>query len=250
VVPRILLIFAHPDDESFATGGLARRCADAGAQVALVTATRGEEGKTGHPPVCTREQLPACREAELHKAAVILGIRHVHFFDYHDKHLTEAPPEKIRENLVHVIRLHRPHVVITFDPNGVNGHADHIAIARFAMDAVSAAADERWYGSRGAAHHVQRVLWTPPLLPWDVPKAPDLRQEPGVDFVVDVSRYREAKAAALRAHRTQHLSVDRHFFGSPDVERILSVEVFRQGWGPRVEKVPEDDVFAGIETAL
>lgn len=244
---RILLIFAHPDDESFGAAGLGRRYADAGAEIALVTATRGQEGKTGEPPVCTREELPACREAELRKAAAILGIGHVHLLDYRDKHLLEAPPAKIREDLIGLIRLHRPHVVVTFDPNGINGHADHIAIARFAMDAVSAAADGRWHKALGAGHQVQRVLWTPPRLPWDLPKSPDLSQEPGVDFVVDVSRYREAKAAALRAHRTQHLSVDRYFFSNPDVDRILSVESFRQGWGPRLQGRPGDDVFAGID---
>lgn len=75
---RILLIFAHPDDESLGAAGLARRYADAGAEIALVTATRGQEGKTGEPPICTREELPACREAELRKAAAILGIAYVH----------------------------------------------------------------------------------------------------------------------------------------------------------------------------
>ena len=72
--PRILLIFAHPDDESFATGGLARRYVDRGAAIALVTATRGDAGRVGDPPLCSREELPTRREAELRRAASILGI--------------------------------------------------------------------------------------------------------------------------------------------------------------------------------
>jgi LmbE family N-acetylglucosaminyl deacetylase len=243
----ILLIFAHPDDESFAAAGLSRRYADEGAEIALVTATRGEAGKRGDPPVCTAEELPARREAELRQAAAILGVRHVQILDYHDQHLAEAPPDKIREELVAALRSHRPHVVLTFDPNGVNGHVDHIAIGRFATDAIAAAADGRWYPSRGEAHCVRRVLWTPPILPWDVPEAGDLSRVPGVDFVLDISRYCRAKAAALKAHRTQHLSIDRSFFNRPNVDQILGLELFRQASARRPEKIPADDIFDGLE---
>src|SRR5580765_7561909 len=75
--PRILLVFAHPDDESFVAAGLSRRYADAGAEIALVTATRGEAGSRGDPPLCTVEELPAVRESELRAAAAILGIADV-----------------------------------------------------------------------------------------------------------------------------------------------------------------------------
>ena len=83
---------------------------------------------------------------------------------------------------------------------------------------------------------MQRLLWTTPVMPWDAPKSPDLAKEPGVDFLIDISKYRDAKAAALRAHRTQHVSIDRHFFDLPDVDRILSVETFRQCFGPPLSK--------------
>jgi LmbE family N-acetylglucosaminyl deacetylase len=247
VPPRILLIFAHPDDESFATAGVVRRYANEGAEIALMTATRGQAGRQGDPPVCTVEELPAYRERELRAAAEILGIQHVDLLDYQDKQLTAADPPKIRRELIAGIRRHRPDLVMTFDPNGVNGHADHVAIARFAMDAAVAAADDRWHPDLGAGHHVKRVLWSPPVLPWDVPKSPDIGREPGVDFVVDISAYKDVKAAALRAHRSQHLSIDRCFFNNPDVDRILSVEIFRQGLGPALKHIPSDDVFEGLD---
>ncbi|MSO57225.1 MAG: PIG-L family deacetylase [Acidobacteria bacterium] len=243
---RLLFIYAHPDDESFGVAGVARINADRGAEIAIVTATRGDAGRAGEPPICSREDLPARREAELREAASLLGIGHVRLLDYLDKHLAEAPPDKIRGELVEEIRRHRPQVVVTFDPNGANQHPDHVAIARFAMDAIAAAADPRWLRDAGPAHRVQRLLWTSPVMPWDAPKSRDLRREPGVDFVIDTSKYVDVKAAALRAHRTQHVSISRHFFDLGDLQQILSVETFRQGFGPNLAKTPEDDIFASI----
>jgi LmbE family N-acetylglucosaminyl deacetylase len=247
MLPRKLLyIYAHPDDESFGVAGVSRKYADEGVDIAIVTATRGDAGRAGEPPLCSREGLASRREAELREAARILGIAHVSVLDYHDKHLAEAAPDKIRRELVQTIRRHRPQVVVTFDPNGANLHPDHVAISRFAGDAIAAADDPRWYSDTGPAHHVQRLLWVPPVMPWDAPKSPDLREEPGIDFLIDVSKYKDVKAAALRAHRTQHVSINRHFFDLPEVDRILSVEAFRQAFGPALSKRPAIDLFESI----
>jgi LmbE family N-acetylglucosaminyl deacetylase len=70
--------------------------------------------------------------------------------------------------------------------------------------------------------------------------------EPGVDFAVDVSAWRDTKAAALRAHRTQHLNVERIFFSRPDVDRLLGTELFRQAWGPPLAGRPAADLFEGL----
>lgn len=244
--PRILLVFAHPDDESFVAGGLSRRYADAGASIALVTATRGEAGSRGDPPLCTVQELPAMRESELREAAALLGISDIHLLGYRDRHLADAPPAIVRRQLVEVIRQHRPQIVVTYDLNGGHGHADHAAIARFTMDAVNAAADPRWYPAVGGAHVVQRILWTPPVLAWDDPAPTRMDAEPGVDFLLDISAQRSAKAAALRAHRTQHRSTARWIFDKPRVDEILAIETFRHGGGTSTPAVPLDDVFAGI----
>jgi LmbE family N-acetylglucosaminyl deacetylase len=243
---RLLYLYAHPDDESFGVAGISRMYADLGADIAIVTATRGDAGRAGEPALCSREELPARREAELREAARILGIKSVTVLDYLDKHLAEAPPDKIRRELVEAIRCHRPQVVVTFDPNGANLHPDHVAISRFASDAIAAAEDPRWYPDAGHPHRVQRLLWVPPVMPWDAPKSPDLAREAGIDFLIDTTKHRDVKAAALRAHRTQHVSIDRHFFSLPDVDRILSVEAFRQAFGPALAMRPSADIFESI----
>lgn len=250
IPPRILLIFAHPDDESFVAAGLARHYVERGAQLSLVTATRGDAGRVGDPPLCDRKVLPELREAELRQAADLIGISQVHLLDYQDKYLADAPIDRIREELVTLIRRHRPHVVITFDPNGMNEHADHIAISRFTMDAVAASADPRWATESARPHRVQRLLWTTPILPWEVTRSADLSLAPGVDFRVDITPYRDVKAKALRAHRTQHVPVNRCFLCKPDADQILSIEVFRQVWGPPLQRIPADDVLAGIDLSV
>jgi LmbE family N-acetylglucosaminyl deacetylase len=242
----ILFSYAHLDDESFCGSGLAMKCRAAGGKAVLVTATLGQRGKVGDPPVCRLEDLEACRERELRAAAAIIGFDALHILGYRARELSDVPPQEIRRALVELIRRHRPAVVVSFDPNGFNVHPDHVAISRFTMDAVAAAGDPRWNPDSGPAHSVSRVLWTPPIPPWDAARSKDLAREPGADFVLDVSRWREPRAAALRAHRTQHLSIDRYFFSREDVDRILDMEVYRQGWGPPIENRPAADVFRDL----
>ena len=243
----LLLIFAHPDDETFLTGGTACRYAGEGVRVVLVSATRGESGKAGDPPLCSPEELPAFREQEMRRAAAILGIDEVHLLGYHDRELAAAPPEQIREQLVTIIRGCQPSVVVSFDPNGGNAHPDHIAISRFTADAVSAAADPRWLPSAGLPHSTGRVVWPTGRGPWRLVREPDTAAHPGVDFMIDVSACRERKAAALRVHATQHQSADRNFFSQPDRDRLLSVEFYRQALGPRLTQRPLQDLFDGLE---
>ena len=227
-------------------------CAAAGARTVLVTATLGERGKAGDPAICTPEQLPAVRERELREAARIIGFDELHLLGYRDRELSEAPQDEIRRKLVTIVRRVRPAVVLTFDPNGFNAHPDHIAISRFTSDAVAAAADPRWHPDSGDAHVVSRLLWTPLRAPWDEAMKgwPENGEASagGIDFVVDVSAFRERRVAALRAHRTQHLSIDRYFFSQPDLDTILKREFWRHAWGPRLRDRPGTDVFEGLQT--
>jgi LmbE family N-acetylglucosaminyl deacetylase len=243
----ILFCLAHPDDESFLVAGVACKYGGQEVRLSLVTATLGEAGKTGDPPVCANEELPVVREAELRRAVAILGIEHLHLLGYRDQQLAAAPHEQIRRQLVQLIRLHRPQIVITFDPNGANLHPDHIAISRFTSDAVAAASDSRWHPDLGNAHQVARLLWSPPFPAWEALRAGSLDDRAGIDFLIDIQAWSQLKHQALRAHCSQHLSIDRIFFSSDDTELLLSTELFRQAWGPRLCQRPSDDLFAGIE---
>ena len=216
--------------------------AEAGAQVSVVCATRGERGKTGD--LCSVEELPQVREQELRDAMNALGVKDVQFLPYQDKCLVDAPMEEIRRLLVAAIRQTRPQIAITFDPHGANQHADHIAISRFALDAVAAAADARWFPETGSAHQIERLLWTPPTILFKLPEDAHIPALPGSDFVIDTTPWTQAKTAAFQAHRTQFPGLKKLFFDDPNGRRTFGVEVFRLAWGKRPATVPEDDLFA------
>ena len=242
----LLFVFAHPDDESFAAAGTAMKYAADGARIVLVTATRGERGKAGDPPICTAAELPTRREQELRQAVEIIGFDEFHLLDYKDQELADAPVDEMRRILVPLIRRLRPAVVFTFDPNGFNRHTDHVAISRFTSDAIAAAGDGRWLPDSGDPYVVPRLLWTPLLPPWDVAALDGLENQPSIDVALDVARWHDRRAAALRAHRTQHLPIDRSFFHRPNLERILAREVWRQAWGPPLTRRPASDVLDGL----
>lgn len=140
-----MAVLAHPDDESLGFGGTLATYVSAGVETSLVTATRGERGRfhgkgtddSRHPgPV----ELGKIREAELRAAASTLGIRDVSLLGYHDGDLDQADPKEAAARIAEHVKRIRPHVVVTFGPEGAYGHPDHIAICQFTTAAVLAAA--------------------------------------------------------------------------------------------------------------
>jgi LmbE family N-acetylglucosaminyl deacetylase len=233
----LLFVLAHPDDETISAGTIAKYTT-AGVPVGLVCATRGERGSTAD--LCTIEELPRMREAEVRESARLLGIGKIDFLPCEDQKLWSAPLDEMRRELVRVIREQRPRVVITFEPNGANEHIDHISISRFLVDALPAAADPRWYPDSGEAHKVERVLWQI-LLPREKARPRvEIRLRPGIDFLIDVREFSERKRAAYRTHRTQLPGLD-HLY-RPAIR--MSFEAFRLGCGERPARVPADDLFA------
>ena len=237
-----MYIGAHPDDEVFFAGGTLPKYVAEGARVSIVCATRGERGATAD--LCSIDELPKVREAELIEAMKALGITEVHFLPYEDQKLYTAPPDEIRRKLVALIREVRPEVVITFDPEGANQHTDHMTISRFVSDAVAAARDARWYPEAGAPHEIQRLLWPPPTILFRLSENTNFAVEPGIDFLIDVRPWLDKKEAAVRAHRTQLPGLGKLFFEKPEGIRTFSIEAFRVAWGTRPRLVPAGDLFA------
>ena len=144
---KLMCVLAHPDDESLATGGILAKYAAAGVQTYLVMATRGERGWSGPAAADPGPRaLGRLREAELRAAAQVLGLREVVFLEYQDGELDRADHAQAIAKIVTQLRRVRPDVVVTFDPNGMYGHPDHIAISQWTTAAVMAAADTGYPG--------------------------------------------------------------------------------------------------------
>ncbi|GAB3209303.1 N-acetyl-1-D-myo-inositol-2-amino-2-deoxy-alpha-D -glucopyranoside deacetylase [Nocardia tengchongensis] len=237
----LLLVHAHPDDESITTGGTIAHYRRRGVPVTVVTCTLGEEGEVigdeyAHLVAGSADQLGGYRIAELSRALNELDVDAPHFLGgagrWRDSGMAGTPSARnprafvnsgnaASDALVQVLLELRPRVVIGYDPRGGYGHPDHIRAHEITMAAVDAASDWGWT--------VPKVYWTvtdasvlamhtealkrrtvdqlPGALPrgWRLPHDGELACVPAesVTTTVDVSDVLAAKRAALRAHATQ-----------------------------------------------
>jgi LmbE family N-acetylglucosaminyl deacetylase len=241
----LLVCGAHPDDETFFAGSMAKYISE-GVRVVLLCGTRGERGATAD--LCTIDELPQVREAELRASMKILGLAagDVHFLPYEDQKLADAPLDAARRHIVELVRSVRPQVVIGFDLQGNNGHPDHVAMSRLTSDSLAAAGDPRWYPDTGAAFAAPRLLWAPPIRPWLLSPGTNLAQKEAIDFLIDTSSWADRKAEAIRAHRTQLPGLKTLYFECGFPEYTLHQEAFRIAFGPRPKELPGRDLFEGV----
>jgi LmbE family N-acetylglucosaminyl deacetylase len=157
----LMCVLAHPDDESMALGGTLAMYAAKGVATSLVMATRGERGWQGEPGAYPGPRaLGQMREAELRAAAAELGVSDLVFLDEIDGELDQADVNVIVKKIVAEIRRLRPAVVVTFGPDGVYGHPDHIAISQLTTTAVICAAYPEFEDPSGApAHRVSKLYY-------------------------------------------------------------------------------------------
>jgi len=193
--PRILGVFAHPDDESFCAGGTLAKYAEAGAEIMVVSATRGDAGQIRDARAATRGTLGPVREQELRRAADRLGIQHARCLDYGDGTLKDVEPEALTRDVTQIVREFKPDVVLTFGPDGGYGHPDHIAIGAATTTACALAGDPAAFPEQlatGLAPHTpaavyhsyfprSRMLLHERLVQWLV--AQDQRFRGSFDFV-------------------------------------------------------------------
>ena len=144
---RLLGVFAHPDDEVFCAGGTMAGAAEAGAEVMIVSATRGELGQIRDPAAATRRTLGAVRERELRAAAAELGVRRVQLLGYPDGTLPKHR-SSLGAAITSIVRRFDPDAVITFGADGGYGHPDHVAVSELTSEAFGALVRDRNRGQR------------------------------------------------------------------------------------------------------
>ena len=276
---RLLLVHAHPDDETSMTGATMINYARQGVTVVLVTCTRGEVGPIVAPDLAglrdtDADGLGRHRETELAQALQVLGTTRHHWLGgrgrWRDSGIPAADDpasfagadhdEAVRA-LVGILRAERPQVVVTYDADGGYGHPDHVQANRVTMAALDPAADPGFAPELGVPWQVAKVYWMT-LSRRMLQRAVDagvlasLDAVPGslpdeeITAVVDGRSYLDLKIAALRAYRSQvdmENGIFTAFTGVPEfaVECYQLVRGVRgPGSGPHSW---EDDLFAGLD---
>lgn len=234
----LLAIFSHPDDESLACGGLLACCAEHGARVTLVCATRGERGPRALVPSGVEVRLPDVRALELAEAAATLGIAEVVLLDHADGFLPWVDASLLESELRDLITRIRPEVVITFGADGLYWHPDHIAIhhrTTAAVAALGAEAPVLYYvtmprgGMRAIVDSIAQADGAPrpPLFGVADPDAFGVLAA-APTLVVDVTPFAARKLQALRCHRSQWSEPSTAPFSALDAERLFGIEHFHR----------------------
>lgn len=212
---QILVILAHPDDESYGMGGTLAKYSHKGAQITLLCATRGEAGIPGKEP----EEAGQIRERELLQAVEHLGVL-VFFLDYQDGKLSTISHKHLVKHIAGWIDTVRPDVILTFGPDGVSGHPDHIAISA----AVTQAVDQFFPDSN--------LLYLAPseatILGCGVSAKQNDSAEPLI--AVDIGEFKINKVQAIQCHKSQNPELT----GKPEeeVQKIPCYENFSLARSP------------------
>ena len=272
--PRLLLVHAHPDDESLWSGGTIARYAAAGARVTVVTCTLGEEGEI--IPAFLRllavgeaDQLGGYRMGELRAACAALGVSDHRYLggacrwrdsgmigtaaNEHPRALVRGDRAEQVDALVAILADVRPHVVVTYGPDGGYGHPDHIAAHDIttAACAMMSSVDRLFHvvTSRRATEDGVAALSTMDDLPYRLPRPGELpvTDDSEITTVVSIAEALPAKLAAMRAHATQ-ISVhgERCYALSNGIAQpIVAAEYYILAQGDK--SGIETDLFGGLD---
>jgi bacillithiol biosynthesis deacetylase BshB2 len=186
----VLVVFPHPDDETFGCGGTIAQFTKSGVPVTYICATLGQMGRNmGKPFFATRESLPNVREAELEEACQAIGIQNVIKLGLRDKTIEFEDPEILTDRIERILREVRPSLVLTHYP-GYAVHPDHNALGEVTIRAISrlSVQERPVVYAHAFARDCQKVLGPP-------------------DIVNDISAMSEVKLAAIRAHRSQSQAI-------------------------------------------
>ena len=273
---RLLIAYAHPDDELFGLGSVIAKYVAEGVHVTLICATNGDVGTVPEEHLNGHDSVASLRLAELECAASVLGIHEVVKFGYrdsgmmgspdndHPQSLWHAPLDEVAGRIADVMRRVRPQVVITFDAYGGYGHPDHIkmhraTLAAWALVEADAERPHKLYYSTFPKTWIRVGVFMVRLLgkdPRKLGRNNDLDLQAMVDATtptharVDVSNFFEAGTRAAACHASQ--ANPREVGGRNGATQALVKWFSRNALFTRAMPAPrqgdavERDLFAGV----
>lgn len=274
---RMVVYFAHPDDESFGFASSLAMLSDQGVDLTYICATRGDVGEILVDGLTTPDELGTYREGELRAALEIIGKIDLRLLGYRDSGMVGTPPNndprafvqqnttEVAERVAEIILEKKPDIFLFYGPDGIYGHPDHINVNTTGLPALKLAAERGWKvpSVYYAAASRERVLQmaSRPGNPFSDMTSEQLNQmgTPAAEITtwIDTRAMTDRKISAIRAHRTQ-VGDDGPFAGlEPDVlQTFLSIEscrVIPTPWNPNptdilltlLPEAPKDHPFRG-----
>ena len=199
---KLLVVVAHPDDETFGCGSVLAHAAARGVETVVACATRGELGEVAPGSGIDRARLGTAREGELRAATSELGVARVFLLGWGDSGVDGEPPagslagaavEDVAAAVVDVLDAEHPDVVVT--PDGRDGHRDHAAICDATLRAVGEAA---WRPPRTYLWCLPRSVLAPYAGVDTIGTPDDL-----ITTVIDTTPHLERRWRAIRKHESQ-----------------------------------------------
>jgi len=263
----LLLVHAHPDDESIGTGATMAKYAAEGAGVTLVTCTRGELGEIIPPALrhLLPDELGEYRVGELARACEALGVSDHRFLGgagrWRDSGMMGLPDnddprcfwqadvDEAASALAAIVREVAADVIVTYDANGFYGHPDHIQAHRVAWRAHQLAGGTAKFYATALPRSVLEQSVRLPADSWFKQHADFTFGVPDeqVTTEIDATEYLGAKLAAMRAHETQ-ITMDGEFFALSNEfgHRVLGTEYYTRLAGAAGAAVPPGPRGAGV----
>jgi LmbE family N-acetylglucosaminyl deacetylase len=264
----LLLVHAHPDDESILTGGVILHAHRDGHRVVLVTATRGEEGDAHNMDGADAiPRLAEIRTAELLAACVILGVDRQEFLGYRDSGMTGAtgnahpnsfeiaPLREAADRVAIILREERPEVVVTYTADGTYDNPDHRKAHAATFAALETLAAEGWAPRKLYLNAVPRSFVRDIVdvavaagidLPGELARARGVPDEE-ITTEVDVADVLDRKLAACVSHLSQmHPGLALAAMAADLFGAAFGVERFVRTHNGAGRAAPERSLFAGI----
>jgi LmbE family N-acetylglucosaminyl deacetylase len=268
----LMAVHAHPDDEASSTGGVLALYGDQGVRTIVVTCTNGEfgdapgqvkPGDDGHD----EQAVAQLRLAELRQSCKILGVSHLELLGYHDSGMPDweykdrpdafcnIPLDVVADRIAGLIAQYQPQVVISYDPDGMYQHPDHVHAARAAAAAVAKAGTPAKLYQTAMRPSRWRKIWEALReLGEEMPDrevTPEQEQqmaeaEAAITTSIDIRPALERKREALFAHASQ---IQESWFSKipPEIaEEAFGFETFVRVLDTTGAAVPETDLFAGL----
>jgi LmbE family N-acetylglucosaminyl deacetylase len=231
----IVCVFAHPDDEAFGPGGTIATYAKNN-DVYIICATKGEQGQNATDN--KKSHLATIREKEMLTSAKILGVKQVYFLDYIDGTLSNNLYHELADKVASILKTLKPEVLLTFEPRGVSGHLDHIAISM-----ITSFVYKKLTFVKKLYYFCLHKDYSMPMDDYFI-YFPQGYSDNEITTTIDISQVWDIKVSSMKAHTSQ----------SKDAERILG---FAQNMPKkeyfilektRIENIrlPESDLLNGV----